>query len=188
MKMQKRLNLDFASHPLKNRRLFYLLFTLLTFVFLFVSIIAGNVYFKYGNKVKNIKASVAKVDKMIKGAQRQEKRFTTQIKAAEETLKSKIDLINTLILGKSFSWIDFLSDLEKSLPDSCYIVSLAPSLKEDATIEVRLEVASPNLDEILKLITRLNSMPFKRINLVKESKKENGFLLSEISLIYERNI
>jgi hypothetical protein len=55
-------------------------------------------------------------------------------------------------------------------------------------MEVRLKVASPNLDELLKLNKNLYEKRFTNIRIISESRNEAGLLISEISLVYERTV
>ena len=185
---QRRINLNLASHPLRNRRLFYLLASSLGLIFLLVLLSAGDIYFSYKGKAKKIESSMMKADQSIKKAQRQKKQYTTRIEKIAKENKGMVDLINSLIYKKSFSWIDFLSCLEDSLPDSSYIVSLAPTISENLKMNVRFGVVSGSLDELLKLINNLEALKFKQIKVLNEARNDDGSLRSEISLTYEKNI
>lgn len=101
-----------------------------------------------------------------------------------EEQQGRIDLINSIILMKSFSWLDFLDDLERALPDSSYIVSLAPALTEDLRLRLRLKVVSANVADLVKLIENFKALKFD-IFLESEANDERGFLVSYISLSYE---
>jgi len=186
MTRQKKLNLNLATQPLRNRRLFFLLFGVLGVLFIAVLSWGGYTYLKYKNKNNNFERNRTQIEKKIRNEQREERRLTVQIEEAAKKYQSQVTLLNTLILKKSFSWADFLSALEEALPESCYIVSLEPFLTEDNQMEVRLEVAAPNLDELLKLNKNLYEKNFSSIRIISESAKEVGLLISEISLIYER--
>ena len=84
--------------------------------------------------------------------------------------------------------MEFLSALEEALPTSCYIESLAPTLKEDNQMEVRLKIAAPSLDELLLLNQNLYQKNFKGIRIVSESISDSGLMIAEITLIYERTV
>lgn len=163
-----------------------MLFSLFASAFLVVALIGGYTYLNYRSKGKDVRSSIEESEQMIKNAQREEMRFSGRIDEETTKYKAKIDLINSLIYRKSFSWIAFLADLENSLPDSCYIVSLAPNLMGDSKMEVRLRVASPNLNALINLLNKLDSKKFKQITIRSESRTDTGFLLAEISSIYER--
>lgn len=184
----KPLSLNLASYPLRNRRLFYLLFSVLGIALLLVLFLAGRTFFEYRYKAQKMRASIWKTEQLIIDVQREEKEFQDRIEDAIRAYKKKVDLINSIILSKSFSWIEFLSDLENSLPDSSYIVSLAPTLTKDLKLQLRFKVASQNINDLLKLINNLRALKFDQIRITSEAESERGTLLSEISLIYERNI
>ncbi len=183
-----RLNLNLASHPLRNRRLFYLILSSLMVALLLVSFFAGKIFVEYKAKAQETRASVKKTDKLIKDAQRDEEDFSAKIEDAIIKYKGKVDLINSIILGKSFSWIEFLSDLENSLPDSSYIVSMAPTLAKDSKVQLSFKVVYSSVDDLLELYNNLKALKFNQIRIISEAENERGLLLSEISLNYEKDI
>jgi Tfp pilus assembly protein PilN len=188
MRKQKRVNLNLATHPLRNRRFFFLLLGILGVLILAMSMIGGYTFWKYSQRNKNFQVNNAQMESMMHDAKREELRLSKQIEEATQSYQEKVDLLNTLILKKSFSWVDFLSALEESLPASCYIESLAPTLKENSQMEVRLKVAAPSLDELLKLNKNLFQKNFIGIRIISESINETGLLVAEITLIYERTV
>ncbi len=187
MTRQERLNLNLATHPLRNRRLFFLFFIILGGLLLVFLGLGGYTYWTYKGKNNNFERNRTQIEKRIRDAQREERRLKVQIEEAAKKYQGQVLSLNTLILKKSFSWVDFLSALEEALPESIYIISLEPNLVEDNQMEVRLEVAAPNLDELLKLSMNLYEKKFSSIRTISESINDVGLLISEISLIYERN-
>ena len=188
MKKQKRAHLDLATNPLKNRRFFFLLSGVLGVLSAAILFSGVFTFWTYRSKNANFQDNSAQIEKMMTDAKREELRLTAQIKNASEMYQGKIDLLNTLIFKKSFSWSEFLSALEDALPPSCYIESLAPTLKENNQMEVRLKVAAPNLDELLKLTKNLYEKSFSGIKIINEAMNEAGLLLAEITLVYERTV
>ncbi len=179
------IRLNLASHPLRNRRLFFLLFFGLLALLLFVSILAGKTYVEYRTKTREVKASIQNTERMIMDAQRAEKRLAVRLNDVVKTHQGKVDLVNSIILKKSFSWLDFLADLEDALPDSSYIVSLAPAFTEGSRLQLRLRVVSAGVDDLVKLIENLRALKFNDIRLESEAEDATGFLISNISLSYE---
>ena len=188
MKKQKKVHLNLATHPLKNRRFFFLLFGVLTTLVLVISFAGGWTFWKYSNKNKNSRNDREQIEKLIKDAKREELRLSAQIEEASQKYQGKVDLLNTLILKKSFSWVEFLSALEESLPASCYIESMAPTLMENNQMEVRLKIAAPNLDELFNLNRKLYRKNFTGIRIISEAINEVGLLIAEITLNYERTL
>ncbi len=188
MKNSRPINLNLASHPLRNRKLFTLLFSIFVVLFLLVSFFAGKLFIRYRSDAQRTKKSIRQTDKLIRETQRNEKSLSSRINEAVKNNKSQVDMVNSIILRKSFSWIEFFADLEKALPDSSYIVSLAPTLTEGSEIKLRLRVASTSVDDLLKLIDNFGAMKFDEIQIEGETLSERGLLISEISLRYERSI
>ncbi|NIM59771.1 MAG: hypothetical protein GTO16_12655 [Candidatus Aminicenantes bacterium] len=185
---RERLGLNLASHPLRNKRFFYLILFSLAVILLLISFLAGKIFFEYNDKAQETKASIKGMDKLVKDAQRDEKDFSGRIEDVTIKYKGKVDLINSIILGKSFSWIEFLSDLENSLPDSSYIVSMAPTLAKDSKLQLSFKVAYSNVDDLLELYNNLRALKFNQIKIISEAENEKGLLISEISLNYEKDI
>jgi Tfp pilus assembly protein PilN len=188
MKKQKRTHLNLATHPLRNRRFFYLFSGILGILFAASTFLGVYTFWTYSLKSKNFHENRAQIEKMVTGEKREEMRLTSQINNTSRVYQEKIDLLNSLILKKSFSWVAFLSALEEALPPSCYIDSLAPTLQENYQMEVRLKVAAPNLDELLKLNKNLYEKNFSGIRIISETTSDTGLLIAEITLIYERTV
>ena len=184
----KRINLNLATHPQKNRRIFYLACGLLVLVFLFLVLHSGITLFRYNNSGKEAQSSLSDIEQRMTDIRKKRNDLTSLIKKEAVVQQPKIDLINSVILKKSFSWSDFLSDLEELLPDSCYILSLAPVLGEDQKIEVSMSVAAPSLSELLVFIDRLIQKKYQGIRTRGETRTENGFLLVRMAFTYERSL
>lgn len=180
----KHIHLNLASHPLRNRRLFFLLLSSMLLILLFVSAFAGKIFVEYRMKNQDVKSSIRNIDSLINNAQRVEKRLSARINGVIEEQKGRVDLVNSIVLMKSFSWLDFLDDLERALPDSSYIVSLAPALTEDLRLQLRLKIVSADVADLVKLIENFKALKFD-IFLESEANDERGFLVSYISLSYE---
>lgn len=188
MRKQKRVDINLATHPLRNRRFFFLVFGILGVLILVIASVGGYTYLGYSIKNKNFQSNSAQIERMIKEIQREKLRLSAQIEEASQSYQRRVDLLNSLIFKKSFSWMEFLSALEEALPASCYIESLAPTLKEDNQMEVRLKIAAPSLDELLLLNQNLYQKNFKGIRIVSESISDSGLMIAEITLIYERTV
>lgn len=184
----KRINLNLSSHPLKNRKLFILLCFLLCMFFVVLSVLGGVVYFSYKGKARSIEATLTEMEQSRQQLESDVIKYSAGIQKATKERQASVELINSLILRKSFSWVDFLSYLEDSLPDSSYIISLAPTLTEGLQVKVRFEVISRNLDDLLKLLNSLKAFKFKDIRVLSEASNERGLLRSEIALTYERTL
>jgi len=153
-----------------------------------VSVVSANLYFKFKDKFDETQLKIEEVEQKRGRAQLEEIQIADQIEGKSTANQSKIDFINGLIYRKSFSWIDFLSDLESALPARCYIMSLAPSPRGELGMEVRIRVASPTLEDLLKLYSQLVKLEFENVLIRSEEQADNGLLISEVSFIYEKHI
>lgn len=188
MNSQQLLFLNLASHPVRNRRLFVTLTVLIGLLLILLLSIGVNSIAKYGLRGRQARASIASINQEILKIQRENKGRANLITQAKQENGKKVELINQIIYRKSFSWSTLLSVLEEVLPDACYIVTLAPAFHEDASMDIRFKVASPNLETLLSLIDRLNELNFKHIRLLSENRDQTGYIVYEISVGYERNI
>lgn len=187
MMASKRLSLNLATNPLRNRRFFFLLLFVIAAALLLVGYLAGRTYIKYRSEAQEVRASADNIDQLIMVAQTEEKNSRQKIEEAVRRDKDKVDLVNSIILRKAFSWTELLSTLENSLPDSSYILSLAPILDEDSRLQLRLRVVSQDLNKLLEFLNKLIASKF-RIRIEGEMESEKGLLISEVSLSYERVI
>lgn len=185
MNHQRFVKINLASQPVRNRRLFHLLLSVVGVGILVLALAAGRTFLSYEKKHSEVHSSLVQVQELIRENQRTHRKFSREIQNLAQNYQKKIDRVNEIIYKKSFSWVEFLSGLEYSLPSSCYIVSLSPSQKGNSQLKVRFQVVSPHLDDLLKLIERMEAQNFKDIRVISESKNEKGDLISDISLTYE---
>jgi hypothetical protein len=182
----RRLSLNLATRPLRNRRFFTLLIGGLGLAFLVTALLAVILFFHFTLKENSVRAGIRKADAAIQNAQSEQKRLDNQAREAANKDRALVDGINRIILRKSFSWTDFLSKLEDALPDPSYILSLAPTLVDDTRIQFHFRVVSQNLDGLLALINKLQELKFTQPRVETEERNERGQLASEISVTYER--
>jgi hypothetical protein len=182
------LNLNLATRPLRNRRLFMLLGGLLGLAFLITAFLAIILFFHFTLKKGVVQAGFKKAEETVKTAQAEQKRLGIRLKEAVKKDQDIIDTINSIILRKSFSWTDFLSKLEECLPDPSYILSMTPTLVDDTRIQFRFRVVSRSLDDLLALINKLQDLKFSQPRVETEERNDRGQLTSEISVTYERLI
>lgn len=187
MKHQARLNLNLASNPLRNRRLFFLLGLCLLIVFVGTSVLGGSIHLRYKSKKNEVQKELRTINQNVITAKREETRYGTLIAQNLANYTAISDFINNLIFRKSFPWIDFFATMEDSLPESSYIISLTPAPADGTVMEVRFQAVFANLKELLKFIRSLDAKGFEDINIVSESQSAEGLLISEISVRYERN-
>ena len=184
MKKKRRLDLNLAGDPLRNKRLFRSLFFFIGGVSLLWLIIGLTVFLKNRNDSQDIETALAGMENKINRIRQEERRYITQVNELSMENLSEVTFINHLISQKAFSWTEMFTALEKSLPDGCYIVSISPVEMGDLKAQVKLEVASTGLDPLFQFIDNLYTMDFSGVRLIRERKGETGSFISEVSLDY----
>lgn len=184
----KMISLNLAAHPLRNRKFFYFLSALLGLGLLVSAFFSGQLFIRYYLEARAARGALDKVEVSVLAAQREESKLSARVQEALKKDKEKIDLVNSIILKKSFSWTEFFSKLEECLPDSSYILSLSPALVDNKKIQMRFKVASAGLDDLLALVDKLQSLNFSQIRVENEDRNPQGQLTLEISVSYERTL
>jgi hypothetical protein len=186
MNEQNVLSLNLASHPFRNRRLFLTIAGALGLLAAALLVWGGTTFFLYRGRERQANASRAEAEQRLATLKRQEQQFGAKATEAGKELKEQVDIFNNIILGKKFSWVEFLSMLETGLPATSYIISLEPSPALGARTDVSFRVVSPSLDELVKVVQNLNDLGFQRLRVEKERVDERGRTVAEIFLSYEK--
>jgi len=188
MNRADRFNINLATAPRRNRRLFLYLLGTLVSALAVVTVLAVTFFVIYKSKGSALKASLAGLDDSIREVQREETKYGTDTQEAAKKYQAKVNLVNTLIVRKAFSWVEIFSLLEESLPDSSYILSLNPALTGDSEVRLSIKVASPSIEELFKFYKNLKAQGFERITISSETKSEGSPLVSEITFDYEKRV
>ncbi len=188
MRNGRRMSLNLATHPARNRRLFFFLTGLVAFLLGLLLILGVGNVIRYGFRTRTVKSAAQRIDREIGQAERETRQLEGQIEQAVREGQREVDNINQLIYRKSFSWTELLGSLEELLPPACYIDSLAPVFEDDADMDLRFKVASPDYDTWQKLVERLYAKGFRDLRLASEVRGRDGFIIFEISVRYERDI
>ena len=188
MKERIALNLNLATKPRRNRRLYAALARALGVLLAVLAALSVFVVLKYGGESARLRAEIAGKQRLQGEVQREEKRLTADIDKEERLSRTRVDLVNGIILKKTFLWTSLFSELEKALPGSSYITSLSPGFTADGAITIQMRVTSRSLDDLLALIDNLVAQGFKHIKPSGEFRNEDGRLITEISLTYERSL
>jgi len=180
------LNLNLATRPLRNRRLYAAAARGLAGLFVVLAGLAAFAILKYGGEASRLKAAMAETSRIQAAAAREEKRLTGDIEREEKLSRARVDLVNSIILRKTFSWTGLLTDLEAALPGPSYITALSPSFTPEGAVALEMSVTSRSLADLEAFITALNARGFKNIKVGGEQRSEDGRVLTPISATYER--
>ena len=186
MSTETRLFLNLASRPARNRRLFRSVsgfLWLLTAAFVFIT---GTTWLNTGVEKTSLQRTIEETERLSREARSEESRFATRIEEAEKALGTKVAIINSIILRKTFPWTGLFAHLEASLPDPSFITSLSPNFADDATLDLKIQVVSRSLEYLVLLINNLAARGFRDILVANESRDADGRIIAELSLTYER--
>lgn len=170
----EKIHLNLAKNPLRNKRVFIIPLTLLLLLCAGVIFLDGYLFMRAGQGIKETRSAISGMERRIRESEREQERLSSNIEAAAKEKSDEVDLMNSIIFLKTFSWTEFFSRLERALPGSCYIVSLTPKFFPDALLEIEMNTVTPGLDELLVLLNNLESEGFSRIRMLRESRDENG--------------
>lgn len=180
------LNLNLATRPLRNRRLFKVVVAVLALVFAVFAALTAFVWLKYGGAASRLKGVSAEARDVRAEADLEVRRLEADIRRASDAGRARVDLVNAIILKKTFLWTGLLTELEKALPGPSYITALSPSFAPDGSMAMHIRVTSRGLDDLTAFITNLTARGFKNILVGGETRDSDGRLIAEIDLRYER--
>jgi hypothetical protein len=180
------LNLNLATRPGRNRRLYLSAVRALGALFLVLAGLAAFVAIKDGRALARLKADVAQTERARDAADREARRFKADVDRESKLSGPRIDLVNGIIQRKMFSWTGLFDDLEKCLPGPSYLISLSPSFTGEGAVALQMRVTSRSLEDLMAFITALYANGFTKISEGGETRDESGRVLSEISATYER--
>jgi hypothetical protein len=181
----RKIGVNLAARPLRNRRFFFLLVGVMAALFLFAAVLSLAVFFNGRSTERKAAASLVETGRAIESARGDRDAWTAQVREWTKARRPTIDAVNGILAGKSFSWTDFFSRLEEAIPPSCLIVQMAPLVAREGRIEVRFKLSSPTLEELLTFIQKLNGQGFKNIA-VRQEAQAGGRWITEIELTHER--
>jgi Tfp pilus assembly protein PilN len=182
----RRVRINLASEPLRNRNAYYSLAGLLVVLILAASVSGGILFARYHSRRVEVRSSQNSLELAAESARAETAAFLSRGQEAMLKLKGQVDFANEIIFLKSLSWTKFLSELETSLPGGSYIVALAPNPVGRARVEVRLRAVFSSLNEELEFIKNLRANSFADIQLMGE-EQQGGRVVSEVSLNYVEN-
>jgi len=188
MKRAPRLELNLASRPVRNRRLYFLIRNVLVVALAAACVLSGYALTTYRSRAARARAPIAESLRHRNDMQRERARLVSETNKAKKDDAGGIEAANSVIFRKTFSWTGFLSLLEASLPDSSYLSSLAPGATDGRTVGLKVRLVSRSLNDVLALIDNLTARNFKSIKIENQVLDSGGRLVLELSMTYERDI
>jgi Tfp pilus assembly protein PilN len=179
------LNLNLATRPLRNRRLYQAAARALSVILIVLVGLSAFLILKDGRALSRLRKDMDETRRLQSQATRDERTLKSNITREEKLSGPRIDLVNGIIQRKMFSWTGLFTALEKCLPGASYITSLSPSFTPEGRLALQMRLISRSLRDLQAFITAINASGFKNIEVGAEQRDEDGRLLSEISTTYE---
>lgn len=186
MKNRKGLELNFATRPARNRRLYLFTVRLLALLFVLLAGLAVFTAVKYGLPAFKEKSALDAERKLLDRDRQELERLRNAAGRLEKDLEPKVEAVNSVIIAKSFSWTELLTRLEKALPASCYVVSFSPGSPDGRSVRIRMKVAAGSLAGLVNFIDNLRAEGFRDISIASQSNDESGGIAADMEFAYER--
>jgi hypothetical protein len=182
----KKLDINLAGRPRRNRRSYFIALTVLV---LLAGLLLGlGLSTLIGTKARESRALAEydRLDEIIKKEERARTQREAEIKILSARTRDRVDLVNAAILKKSFRWTEFFTMLEGALPAASYISSMAPVSAVEGRFEIKFKVVSRTMADLLRLTQNLLTVTGHPPLILNETRTA-GQLVSEITLTYEKS-
>ena len=166
--------LNLSTRPFKPYRA-----TNLGLLVLLLVLIAVSVYQVYGYQEYSALASASREDE--KKAREEDELLTRQLQVLNARMKSgnaatklsEVEILNELLLRKSFSWTQVFASLERIMPDNVRLISLRPFVDEAGKTGLNMEIRGRSLADATEFLRMLeDSQIFTDLALAVEEKKD----------------
>ncbi len=181
----RKLSVNLATRPKRNRRFFHLSAVALVVLAALTGWLGLGTFIGYKSTQSMASAETSRLESVRIRQDRLRAEREAETLRLRAGLKDKVEIVNRALVMKGFSWVEFFDLLEEALPASCYISSMAPVSSVDGRLEVRFKVVSVGLTDTLQLLQRL-AAAVGRTPLVQSETRSGGRTVSEIILTYER--
>jgi hypothetical protein len=186
MKALPVLHLNLATRPTRNRRFYHVARNgLAVLIVVFIGLAAWTVV-RTGIRDAGVKSEIAAIERTLDASRQEERKHTQAAEKMKKADLARVNLVNEVILRKTFSWTSFLSEFETALPEASYITAFTPRFSGPRTVSITARVVTRSLDDLLALINALNARSFKGIQVNSEARADDGRLVYEMNLTYER--
>ena len=185
-------DLNLSTRPFKPYRAANLGLLVLLLLLVAVSVMQFYSYREYSALAaasRGVEAQVrAESDRLSKNVDS----LTSRMTSSNAALKlSEVDLLNQLLLRKSFSWTRVFADLERVTPENVRLVSLHPFLDADGKIGLNMNIRGRSLTDATEFLRTLeDSDIFSDTALAIEEKKDTlpmGEVEFSLSTYYAQN-
>ena len=167
-------DLNLSTRPFKPYRAANLGLLVLLLLLVAVSVLQFSSYQQYSALAaasRSVEAQArAESDRLNQNLQSLNSKMTSSKAAAK---LSEVDLLNQLLLRKSFSWTQVFADLERVTPENVRLVSLHPFIDAAGKIGLNMNIRGRSLTDATEFLRTLeDSKKFTDTALAVEEKKD----------------
>lgn len=176
---------NLATNPVKNYLLYFLGCLVLLSAALLFTLFNARSLISWQSESYRLQVNISEQQKKRADLQNEASKLRmriTQIKTPQ--FISETEFMNNAIKRRTFSWTTLFDEFERIFPDNVKMVSVFPQIY-DQQINISMEVAGKSLNDIVGLISVLQSAPaFSEVVLKSEQQQNDGFLHAAITLTY----
>jgi hypothetical protein len=176
---------NLATNPVKNYSLYFLGCLVLLVAALLFTFFNARSLMSWQSESSRLQVNISEQQKKRADLQNEASKLRlriTQIKTPQ--FISETEFMNNAIKRRTFSWTTLFDEFERIFPDNVKMVSVYPQIN-DEQIYISMEVAGKSLNDIVGLISVLQSAPaFSEVVLKSERQQNDGNLHAAISLTY----
>jgi Tfp pilus assembly protein PilN len=186
--MKVRLNL--ATKPLESHRQFLAGVGVVGGIGLVAFIALSITSYRAWRASSNLRRETASLESQVKGLESQQNSYRAFFsQPANKASMERAAFLNSLILQRSFPWIELFEALEKDLPTGVRVVSIAPRM-EDGRVQIKLVIGAQSDEGKIQFLKTLEtSKSFSQIEVrqethPKQSQGETDKVLLELQAWY----
>jgi Tfp pilus assembly protein PilN len=177
-------NLNLSTRPFKPYRAVNL--GLLILLFVLIAISAGQVYTYQQNSA--LAASIRGNQQRLK---EESERLTKELQVLNIKMYSgnaaakisQVEILNQILLRKSFSWTKVFANLEQVIPENVYLLNLRPFVDEQGKMGLNITFRGRSFADGHEFVRTLESSPiFADIALAVEEKRNTQANAGEVEM------
>jgi hypothetical protein len=176
---------NLATNPVKNYSLYFLGCFVLSIAALLFTFFNARSLLSWQSESNRLQVNISEQQKKRADLQNEASKLRlriTQIKTPQ--FINETEFMNNAIKRRTFSWTTLFDEFERIFPENVKMVSVFPQIN-DEQINITMEVAGKSLNDIVQLISVLQSAPaFSEVVLKSERQENDGFLHAAVSLTY----
>jgi Tfp pilus assembly protein PilN len=169
-------DLNLSTRPFKPYRPAN--FGLLALLLVLLTVSAGQIlaYEQYSSLAAASRQEEQEVRAVTDQVTAQVQKLNEKLASGNATAKlSEVELLNRILIRKSFSWTRVFANLEKAMPENVRLLSLRPFLDQQERIGLTMDIRGRSLADATEFLRTLEqSEIFTDVQLAVQEKKDSS--------------